>query len=220
MNIIRPLQTLKHGIMSSLFPLPYYIGALESITPEAFAAQATPISNANAHIISLFKYHDPLVQRAIWEVKYRGNQKIASLFAVLLLERIKQVVQESEYIIIPLPSSKERRKERGWNQTELISKQLTKAISTHTKLSKNLSVRTDFLYKKRHTLPQSTLSRKQRLENLKNCFDIHTDKTEQIKGKKIILIDDVTTTGSTILEAKAALEKAGSGPVMAFTVAH
>ncbi len=71
-------------------------------------------------------------------------------------------------LIIPLPLSKQRRKERGWNQSEL----LCKAIIRHD-LSHSFSYQDKILIKIRHTNPQTKLSRHERLENLKDCFAIN-----------------------------------------------
>ncbi len=75
------------------------------------------------------------------------------------------------------------------------------------------------MVKKRHTKAQSkTKSRKERLVNVKNSFVVR--KAEKIKGKNIIIFDDVTTTGATLKEAKKVLKKAGAKKVYFMTMAH
>jgi competence protein ComFC len=163
-------------------------------------------------------------------VKYNGNQKIAILFACLLYEQMIEVLSEEELfsnfidpVVIPLPLSKERLKERGWNQAEIIAREIVK-------LNSSFSLNTTSLHKVKNTLPQTKLSKSERLKNLKNCFAIKDSDSKiegkrdldrvKIKNRNIILVDDVTTTGATILEAKKVLLNAGAKNVLAFTIAH
>jgi ComF family protein len=120
--------------------------------------------------------------------------------------------------LIPIPIDKSRKWERGFNQAELICKALVKIDE-----NKNFVLKPDILIKIKDTGHQARIeSRHRRLENIKNSFTINpnTDPTQEIKGKNIILLDDVTTTGATLSEAKKILKNAGARKVIAFTVAH
>ncbi len=216
------IYTLITYIIDWLFPSSYEVTYLESLGAQEFLEQAKPALDLTPHIYSLFMYKDPLVEKALWELKYRGNRKIAELFATLLYDVIVQEIADASLfsdfthpIIIPLPLSKERLKERGWNQSEMIVRALKKYGVTHSEL---FTINCDVLIKIKHTQAQTKLSRKKRMKNLKGCFAIKNP--ELIKHKNIILIDDVTTTGSTIEEAKNTLLKAGAKNVLAFTIAH
>jgi len=211
------LQTL----LNILFPSSPDIQALETMSPEDFRLSVTrPYEDPPHHISSLFNYRDPLVQKALWELKYRGNRSIAKLFGALLYETILDELSDellfSNFdapLLIPLPLSRTRHKDRGWNQSDM----LARAIILHDK-NNILTFSPHILIKTLHTNPQTKLSRAARMKNLKNCFTIKNPAL--IKGKNIILIDDVTTTGSTILEAINTLKTQGAREVLGFTIAH
>jgi ComF family protein len=140
--------------------------------------------------------------------------------ALLLYDEMIEIISEEKLfnnfenpIVIPLPLSSKRRQERGWNQSELIGQELAK-LSSEWQYDPNI------LLKIRHTLPQTKLRREERLKNLKGCFLVSKNSVSKISGRNIILIDDVTTTGSTIIEARRTLLAAGARQVLAFTVAH
>ena len=170
----------------------------------------------NETISSLFNYRDPKIRNAIWQLKYQGNRHIAHLLGSLLSQAIIQKNIQAP-LIIPLPLSKKRLKERGWSQTEMLVRSIMKNDTTHS-----LEYGDKILIKIRHTYPQTKLSRSERKHNLKDCFAINSElkNKEIILRRNIILIDDVSTTGSTIFEAQKTLQAAGARSVCAFTVAH
>ncbi len=219
--MLKYLTKTIENIAQFIFPAEEKVSELEKLSPTELMSQAKPASlHSIPTIKSLFHYKDPLVQKALWELKYRGNKKIAILFGELLYELILDTISDallfsnfSEPLLIPLPLSKERKRERGWNQSEM----LVKAIHEHDPHAL-FTINTQVLIKIKHTKPQTTLHRKERLENLKDCFTI--SNPELIKNKNIILIDDVSTTGSTILEAEKTLRAVGARSVLGFTVAH
>lgn len=218
---IGTLQNIFSALLSWIFPPTTEISAIETMSSALFSASVSrDIEALPDGISSIFKYHDPLVRQALWALKYNGNQKIAKLFATLLYDHMHEMLFEAELyenftdpIIIPLPLSRERLRERGWNQAIILSQEIIK-------LCPQYSLRTDILFKIKHTLPQTKLSRSKRLKNLEGCFAVDPTKKTFIAGKNIILIDDVTTTGSTILEARRTLLSAGARAVLAFTIAH
>ncbi len=169
--------------------------------------------------VSALSYKDPLVRRAVWELKYRGNRKIAKLLGALLYEEILEILQDetvfanfTDPMLVPIPISESRRRERGFNQSELLAQEIVAHDATVFEYApKTLS-------KIKDTLPQTkTKTKKEREENLAGCF--RTDENAA-RGRNIILIDDVATTGSTLREAARALSGAGARRVIAFTVAH
>lgn len=167
---------------------------------------------------SVFSYQIDIVHKTLWEVKYAGNRALTKILATCLHDIMIETLSDqnlfydfSDPLLIPLPLSKERLKERGWSQTEMLAKALQK-IDNH----KNFSLNTKILYKIKHTQPQTKLNRAERLENLKNCFFVK----KNVQNKNIILLDDTTTTGSTINEARKTLLASGAKRVIAFTVAQ
>ena len=116
--------------------------------------------------------------------------------AEFLDEYIVKNFKYKEYIITYIPLSKKSKKNRGFNQCEYIAK----------KISRDLSIEVlDILTKQKETKEQKTLKRDERYENIKDAFTI--EKGLGIKNYKIILIDDVTTTGATLQEAYKLLKK-------------
>ncbi len=208
-------------LLALIFPSRPSIAAIEAMRPAHFGACATrTLDELPGGLHSLFHYKDPLVRQALWALKYEGSRRVASLFAALLYESMVEIISEAslydnftEPLLVPIPLSQQRYLERGWNQSELLCKEIMK-LSPQWHCDKTI------LKKVRHTLPQTKLSRKERLGNLKGCFEIDTDKTAFIRNRNIILIDDVTTTGSTLAEARRTLLKAGARHVLAFAVAH
>jgi predicted amidophosphoribosyltransferase len=188
-------------------------------------------------------YGDKIIKKAIWLLKFNGIKKIAEPLAELIIRRLppdllgNSVSKYQEWLIVPVPLSKIRLKERRFNQAELIAKHLTdklKAPPPNLPLGKGeeapsfrrglgeafkFHLETNVLYKTRHTDSQVSIkNRNERLNNLKNSFAVKNPHL--IKGKNIILVDDVYTTGATITEARKTLKKAGAKKVIVITVAH
>lgn len=111
-------------------------------------------------------------------------------------------------LVVPIPLSKQRLEERGYNQVDLIFKDVFKR--------KNFFYQSNLLIKKRNTKVQSKLRKKDRKENMKNVFIVN--KRFNIKDKNILLLDDIYTSGATMMYAAKALKKAGAKSVMGFVV--
>lgn len=111
-------------------------------------------------------------------------------------------------ILIPVPLHKRRQRWRGFNQTEAI----TRTVSEYF----NLKMSND-LMRKKHRTPQTKLGKKKRRQNIQNCFSW---RGGNLKDVKIILIDDVTTTGSTLNECAKVLKQAGAKEVWGLAVAN
>lgn len=170
---------------------------------------------------AMFDYRNELTKQAVWEIKYRKNEKILNSFCVLFYEYIiDELVDVAIFndfknpILIPIPSSRKRLEERGYNQCDLIAKELARIDG-----GKNLTLLDNVLEKTKESPSQtSARNRSERLKNLKECFSIKNP--EKILGANIILIDDVITTGATMSEAKKTLLRAGARRVICFALAH
>jgi competence protein ComFC len=164
------------------------------------------------YIFAASAYHDAYVKKTIWLLKYRGVRGAAEPLAKLIYERVGEArlpigsrASKPNWVIIPIPLSKKRLKERGFNQSELIGKHLSVRMSVRMK--------TNVLYKKFHTESQvSVKDRNERLKNLKGSFGVKNP--ELIKNTNIILLDDVATTGATISEARKVLREAGAKKII------
>jgi len=116
----------------------------------------------------------------------------------------------ADFLLIPVPLAKRRIRWRGFNQAEEIAKNLAEYLE--------IPLINDVLIKTKETLPQIDLAEEARKENIKGAFLIKNE--EKIKGKKILLIDDVYTTGSTLEESSRILKKAGAREVWGAVVAR
>jgi len=112
-------------------------------------------------------------------------------------------------IVVPIPLSKERMRERGFNQSEVIAKEVGKEF--------NLQVDTKLLVRQKATQAQAKLSRSERKQNLKDAFAIAPQKS--IQNRTFVLVDDICTTGSTFLSAATTLLLEGATQVDCFALA-
>ena len=113
-------------------------------------------------------------------------------------------------VLVPIPLARKKLKNRGYNQAEEIAKKLGKELK--------IPVIIDCLIKIRENLPQMELSKEERQENIKGVFEIKNK--EKIQGKKILLVDDVYTTGATMEECAKVLKQAGAREIWGVVVAR
>lgn len=175
-------------------------------------------------IFPIFDYRHIPIKKSIWLLKYKGRKRFAKIFANVLYGRILEELADLQImknfqrpILIPIPLSFSRKKERGYNQTELMAKELVKLDRKSKEISFNLE--TDILIKIKDTEHQARIKdRALRLKNLINSFVVKN--SEKLKNRNVILLDDVTTTGATLREAKKILKQNGVKKIIAFTIAH
>ena len=171
-------------------------------------------------IKAVYDYRDKLIQKAIWELKYHRHQHLGKILGNLLYTNLIEYISEiqsfsagSTIIVIPVPVSETKRKLRGYNQSEIIAKSFCENNPSIFELNNNI------ICKKTNSIPQAKINnRKKRLKNIINAFSIQNK--QEIKNKTIIIIDDVTTTGGTMLEIIKLLNKNGAKRVFGFAVAH
>ncbi|MEX0930504.1 MAG: hypothetical protein WDZ79_02370 [Candidatus Paceibacterota bacterium] len=215
-------QRIAQTLAGLVFPQPRRVAFLEQSTPHYISdrVQKAP-PTGNETLSACFSYKDPLVRLAIWEIKYRGNPRIVTLFSKILADHIRGEFDErtpvesfpSPVVISSIPMPRKRLLERGWNQSDLLARETTKALdATWATYAPHILKRT------RHSRPQTELSRTERLKNMEGMFEVR-DPTKLV-NRIIILIDDVTTTGATYAAARAALINAGAREVLGFAVAH
>ncbi|MDO8620023.1 MAG: phosphoribosyltransferase family protein [bacterium] len=214
------MNRLFQMILDILFPQKRLVRELQMMDPFDLASRAEkPEGRAGKAILSCFSYRDPLIRQAIWELKYRGNKKVEHLLATILHDELLAFLEEyapltnfTDPLLIPIPLSKRRERERGFNQCRLLVDEIMR-LDGGTNFTLSLA-----LTKIKDTASQTKQdSRAKRLENLKDCFRADA---EAVRGRNIILIDDVATTGATLEEARRTLRHAGARKVIAFTAAH
>ncbi len=169
-------------------------------------AKCRPILGLNDLAVAL-DYRQNLVRRSIQVLKFYGVSAVAEFLAKSLLDA-SQILSGHDWLVVPIPVTDKKRRQRGFNQSELLAKPLA--------ANRGWDYQPTILQRANQRRSQVGLDRQQRLKNLKNCFIVK----QNLKNKNIILIDDVLTTGATLTAAAQALRLAGVARVSAIVVAH
>jgi competence protein ComFC len=184
-----------------------------------------PAERENANwIFSLYDYRHPGIKKSLWLFKYKDKKRLAKIFTEVIYDKILEELSELSVmenfrapLLIPIPLSPERYRERGYNQAELICEEMIKI--NNLRYGVDISLENNILIKPKETEHQARIKdRRTRLKNIIGSFAVKN--ADKIKNKNIILIDDITTTGATLTEAKKVLKQAGARKIIAFTVAH
>lgn len=155
-------------------------------------------NNILARLIDLYKFH------------YQENLgKILSQIAIDYLKKNQLTTTLSDFILIPLPLHRRRYLERGFNQSQIIAQNIKQYLNT--------PLIDDSLIRTKYTKHQTKLNMNKRLKNISGVFSI-TNK-QKIIGKKILLIDDVVTTGASLNEAAKILRQNGAIKVIGLVLA-
>ena len=163
-------------------------------------------------IVSLWNYRDPNVERVMRHIKNVPNKRIAKILADNMTALLRQgFAGHGKLVIIPIPIGRARMRERGYNQSLLLVRPL--ATLTHQKILTNI------LIKSKQTKKQGTAKNKQeRISNIAGSFQVRN--SHLVKNKTILLVDDITTTGTTLYEARKMLLASGVRDVVAITIAN
>lgn len=147
---------------------------------------------------SVFLYDD-VMRKSIYSFKYNGRTEYAEFYATEIYNRLKQKIYSwKSDALIPIPLHKSKLKKRGYNQAYLIAKELSKLTG--------IPVKANYLIRTKNTTVQKKLDAGGRAQNAKNAFKISQN---EVKLQSAILIDDIYTTGATIMAATEALRAAG-----------
>lgn len=146
-------------------------------------------------------------------LKYDRVEPAAGVLGTMLAEAIEKLDAASECLVVPVPLYSGKRRERGFNQAEMIASRAIKEF-----LHKNLELVTDVLERTRPTASQIGLTRRQRVENLRGAFRVK--HLSRVKDRDVLLVDDVMTTGTTASECARVLRKAGAKSVLVATAAR
>lgn len=179
-------------------------------------------------IKSIFTYKNSLVTSLIWNIKYKKSAKALEIGGYALHRYISENYnlannQSKQILLVPIPISVRRKNERGYNQCELLLDQVKKLDATQ-----NLTFSYNLIKRKIHKDRQTLKNRSKRLSDAKNIFEIDfaeleklQDSTKEVdKQVKIIIVDDVVTTGSTMREAIELMRSVGFKDVSGVSLAH
>lgn len=170
-------------------------------------------------LVSLFRYKPPL-KNLIFKLKYRFLFSLQKEIDFLLIKELKKRFKEpagkifksflkEKLMLVPVPLHFWRENWRGFNQAELLCQAVAREF--------NLVICEDLLQRTRFTAPQSLLDKKTRETNIKGIFKINPEKK---LPEKVLLVDDVWTTGSTLKTCGTLLKRKGVKEVWAFTLAR
>ena len=161
-------------------------------------------------IVTTF-YNDFLIREIIHAYKYNFIKPLAEPLSQLLIKSIEAPENGfSDFILIPIPLHPTRLKWRGFNQAELIAKKLSERYQ--------ITIETNALIRAKNTTPQVEVGeREKRIENIKNAF--FCPNSDLVKDQKIILVDDVSSTGATLEEAAKTLKNSGAKEIWGMVIA-
>jgi ComF family protein len=150
-------------------------------------------------------FEDP-VRKALHKLKYYRNFSLGDALAVQIADFAKGLNWHAD-MLLPIPLGRQRMRERGYNQSAMIAEPLAMAL--------NIEFAPQALVRRKETCSQVGLSKQERHKNMLGAF-----QAAGVSGKTILVLDDVSTTGSTLSSSAEALLSAGAKDVYALTVAR
>ena len=160
-------------------------------------------------------YDNHILKPLIWEYKYGFNESLATVFSEIMFHYFKKIthqvnLNQNNLVLSFIPLTPKRLRWRGFNQSKLLAQNLAQKAG--------LAV-VDSLKRKTYSSPQMSLDTKQqRFQNIKNSFEVR--KQKEVRGKDIILVDDVCATGATQIEAAKTLKRAGARNIYGLVLAR
>ena len=164
-------------------------------------------------------YAEPL-RSAILLLKFQRRERLGSQLGELLAELWfdhPEFANAERPILAPVPLHRSRQRQRGFNQAEVLARGLARRLRKESHRTRQ-QIETRCLLRIRPTVPQTGLTFKQRLENVRGVFRVNSP--EAVKGRVIVLLDDVMTTGATLSSCAGGLKKAGAARVLGLTLAR
>jgi ComF family protein len=160
-----------------------------------------------SYLISITAYKEPM-SSIIHDFKYRNCDWMADFLSEMMINHLLKIgfTPQDYDLITCVPMHYLKLKERGYNQASLLARK----IANHFKIT----FRDDIIYQTRYRKPQAPLTGKERKKNIENCFLAKGD----CRGKNILLIDDIFTTGSTVKTCSHALKKEGTRDITVVTL--
>lgn len=160
-------------------------------------------------LLYIFQY-ESLVRKLILRYKFLNQAYLNHFFAQMIAKNVENRKLLQQYdIIIPVPMHQKKMQKRGYNQTELVTNELSRILK--------IPAKNDILLKVVNTVTQSKLGGKARQSNIQHAFFVKKDI--EVEGKKIILLDDIYTTGATSQECSRVLKEAGAAEILVVVLA-
>lgn len=202
-------DTCKSKVSRIASPLCTCCGAPFSAGTNRLCSGCRDNAPAFDRVRSLFIYQEP-IRSLIHQLKFSSNLTGLNTFAALAEQAHVTALFYEPDLILPVPLHRKRLRWRGFNQSLLLAKTCFPAWKN--------KIRPDLLWRHRATVPQTQLDGATRRNNLNGAFSLRDP--QEVRGKSILLVDDVHTTGSTLQECAKVLGEAGITEISAFTVAR
>jgi competence protein ComFC len=153
----------------------------------------------------------PEIETLIHMVKYQRGRKLGKTLGRIMGEQIREHVPDfSRRVFVPVPLHPVRRRERGYNQSEVLCRGVAEIVP--------ITINARVLIRKKHTQTQTLLSAGARQENVRDAFLIRDGKS--IENRRVVLVDDVVTTGATMQQCAKMLTQAGAASVTGLALAR
>lgn len=158
--------------------------------------------------------YNGVAQKLIYSFKYKPfisdlKNTLTELFyeSIIQNENFVNLISKEKFILVPIPLFSARLRKRGYNQSEILAKSLSKKLKIPV---------VNILKRTKDTKTQFKLSKLEREENIKGAFEV----TKKVKNLNILLVDDIVTTGSTLKESANVLKRGGAKKVFGLTLAR
>ncbi len=203
MHYVRRLARLIYAALTHILPLSSDEHRARHVT--SAHVQMAHVRKHNTPVTICMSIDEPPVRALIHTLKYHGNTESVDHLAALLAPYIESLcIRESIDMIVPVPLARQRHRSRGFNQVTYACEHIARhAPALQPLISPHILRRT------RDTAPQTHLGKSERHANVRGAFAC----TQDISGSRILLIDDVVTTGATLLSARHALLEARAASV-------
>jgi len=164
--------------------------------------------SAFTHSVGIY---EGALKSAIWRFKFKKRTALADPLGVLMVKYLNHHLEMNEIdLVVPVPLHERRLRERGFNQSELLSHVISKYYDIPTV--------SGVLFRTKETHPQFDLPREQRLRNVRGAFELKG--ASLLKDRDILLVDDIYTTGSTVSECTYVLKSGGARKVHVLTLSR
>ena len=157
--------------------------------------------------------YDGLLKDCLAQFKFSGAIDLGRRLVDMAVDSLHQRITDNQYdLIIPVPLHRSRRRERGFNQSEILARRLADLL--------HIELNMEILKRVRPTTQQARLEESSRRENVKNAFALTNNRGPSLSGKAILLVDDIVTTGATIYEAAKPLQSGDPALVDVFCLGY
>jgi ComF family protein len=218
------LRMLLDAVVESVFPPRDHERLVRALTESEVLACLDPavVERAKPAAIALARFRAPAVRALVHEGKYRSNQRAQDMLGMMLARYLADwraedgalYGKDARVVLVPVPLSKKRRAERGYNQCEEIAR---RALARADMKPAGFELDASLLLRPKDTEHQTRLGRVLRRQNLSGAFAAARPADPDAL---YIVVDDVVTTGATLEAAIAALHEAGARSVQPLAIAH